>query len=273
MYAGDLKKVSDKVRLDILQMLQAAGTGHPGGALSMVEILTVLYFDQMRIRPEEPKWEGRDRFILSKGHGAPALYAVLAERGYFPVEELKTLRKFGSRLQGHPDMKSTPGLDMSSGSLGQGVSIANGMALAAKLKGEKHRIYVLIGDGEVQEGQIWEAAMSAAHYQLDNVTLIVDYNGLQINGANEAVMNIAPLSDKFSAFGWHVLQVDGHDFEAIAKACLEAASCKGRPTVIIAKTVKGKGISYMENDPAWHGNVPNEDQFKQAFLELGGTAK
>lgn len=268
MHTVDLAKKAGQIRLDIIRMLKEAGSGHPGGSLSMVDLLTVLYFKQMNIKPEQPDWAERDRFILSKGHGAPGLYAVLARRGYFPIEELATLRKFHSRLQGHPDMKSTPGLDMSSGSLGQGLSIANGMALAGKLRRKAYHVYVLVGDGEIQEGQIWEAAMSAPHYQLDNVTLIVDDNGLQINGRCETVMGIAPLDQKFKAFGWNVLEIDGHDIAAIAAAYESAASHSGQPTVIIAKTIKGKGVSYMENDPAWHGNMPNAAQFEQAMKEL-----
>lgn len=272
MNIGELNEIARQVRIDIVHMLEAAKTGHPGGALSMVELLTVLYFAKMNIKVDQPKWPERDRFILSKGHGATGLYAVMAERGYFPREELLTLRQFQSRLQGHPDMKATPGLDMSSGSLGQGLSIANGMALAGKLNNKKYQVYALVGDGELQEGQIWEAAMSAAHYKLDNVTLFVDYNGLQINGNNQEVMGIAPIDGKFKMFGWNVLEVDGHDVEAIGKAIDGAIIYQGKPTVIIAKTVKGKGISYMENDVNWHGSAPNEEQCKQALVELGGNA-
>lgn len=272
MNTAQLKEKAGQARIDVIRMLESTSSGHPGGALSMIDLLTVLYFKQMNIREDDPKWADRDRFVLSKGHGAPGLYAVLAERGYFPVEKLWTLRQFGSILQGHPDMKSTPGLDMSSGSLGQGLSIANGMALAGKLKGQDYRVYVVAGDGELQEGQIWEAAMSAAHYRLDHVTLIVDDNGLQINGDTEAVMGIAPLDAKFAAFGWNVLTIDGHDVEAIGAAYEAAAAFKDKPTVIIAKTVKGKGVSFMENDPAWHGSVPNAAQTKQALAELGGNA-
>lgn len=271
MNKAELNKIARQVRIDIVHMLAAAKTGHPGGALSMIEILTVLYFAKMNIKVDQPKWSERDRFILSKGHGATGLYAVLAERGFFPRKELLTLRQFQSRLQGHPDMKATPGLDMSSGSLGQGLSIANGMALAGKLNNKKYQVYALVGDGELQEGQIWEAAMSAAHYKLDNITLFVDYNGLQINGSNQTVMGVAPIDGKFKMFGWHVLEVDGHDVKSIGMAIDEAIAYKGKPTVIIAKTVKGKGISYMENDVNWHGNVPNEEECKQALVELGGN--
>lgn len=268
MNTSELKETARQIRVDVLKMLEAAKTGHPGGSLSMVDLLTVLYFKQMNIDPKNPKSETRDRFILSKGHGAPGLYATLANRGYFPKEELATLRRFKSILQGHPDMKSTPGLDMSSGSLGQGLSVANGMAIAARMQKKEYRVYALVGDGELQEGQIWEAAMSAAHYHLDHVTLIVDYNGLQINGDNEDVMGIKPVDEKFKAFGWNVISCDGHDIGQIVGAFEAAVACKGKPSVIIAKTVKGKGVSYMENNPAWHGDVPNAEQFKQAFAEL-----
>lgn len=264
----ELKKKSKSVRINIIESVAAAKSGHPGGSLSVADILTVLYFDKMNINPENPKMEDRDRLVLSKGHVAPALYAVLAEKGYFPKEDLTTLRKFGSMLQGHPDMKSIPGIDMSTGSLGQGLSVANGMALAAKLDNKDHKIYVILGDGEVQEGQIWEAAMSATHYKLDNVIAVLDFNGLQIDGSNEEVMNINPIDEKFLAFGWNVIKIDGHDLEAISNAVDEAKAAKGKPTVIIAKTVKGKGVSFMENQAGWHGTAPNEDQRKAAIEEL-----
>jgi transketolase len=263
-----LKKIAKNVRVNIIEEVAAAKTGHPGGSLSVADILTVLYFEKMNINPEDPKMEDRDRLILSKGHVAPALYSVLAERGYFPKEELVKLRKFGCMLQGHPDMKLTLGVDMSSGSLGQGLSVANGMAIAAKYDKKDYKIYVILGDGEVQEGQIWEAAMSSSHYKLDNVIAILDYNGLQIDGAVEQVMNINPIDEKFSAFGWHVIKIDGHDLEAIGAAVDESKTVKGKPTVIIAKTVKGKGVSFMENRAEWHGSAPNEDQRKAAIEEL-----
>ena len=266
----ELKEISKAVRVNIIEAVAAAKSGHPGGSLSVADILTVLYFDKMNINPEEPKMESRDRLILSKGHVAPALYSVLAERGYFQKENLKTLRKFGAMLQGHPDMKSTPGVDMSTGSLGQGLSAANGMALAAKLDNKNHKVYVILGDGEVQEGQIWEAAMSSAHYKLDNVIAFLDYNGLQIDGSNEEVMNISPIDEKFAAFGWHVIKIDGHDLEAIGRAVDEANTISGKPTIIIAKTIKGKGVSFMQNDAGWHGTAPNEEQRKAAIEELKG---
>jgi transketolase len=269
MSKENLYSKSKEIRKNIIEMICAAKSGHPGGSLSVADILTVLYFDKMNIDPENPKWEDRDRLVLSKGHVAPALYAVLAERGYFPKEKLITLRKFGSMLQGHPDMKSTPGVDMSTGSLGQGLSAANGMALAAKLDKKDYQVYVILGDGEVQEGQIWEAAMSAAHYKLDNVTAILDYNGLQIDGPNEEVMNINPIDEKFAAFGWNVIKVeDGHDLEAVGKAVDEAKAVKGKPSIIIAKTVKGKCVSYMENQCAWHGTAPNEEQKRIALEDI-----
>ncbi|HEY8804535.1 MAG TPA: transketolase, partial [Clostridium sp.] len=215
-----------------------------------------------------PKWENRDRLVLSKGHAAPALYAVLAEKGYFPKENLKTLRKLGSMLQGHPDMKVTPGVDMSTGSLGQGLSAANGMALAAKLDKKDHKIFVILGDGEVQEGQVWEAAMSSAHYKLDNIIVFLDHNGLQIDGSNDEVMSVSPLDEKFSAFGWKVLKVDGHDMDAIKKVIGEAKLTKGRPTIIIAETIKGKGVSFMENQAGWHGKAPNEEQREIALEDI-----
>ena len=265
-----LQGIANNVRINVIEAVAAAKSGHPGGSLSVADILTVLYFDKMNINPQNPKWEDRDRLVLSKGHVAPALYAVLAERGYFPKEELVKLRKFGSMLQGHPDMKSTPGIDMSTGSLGQGLSAANGMALTAKLDNKDYKIYVILGDGEVQEGQIWEAAMSSAHYKLDNVIAILDFNGLQIDGSNEEVMNINPIDEKFAAFGWNVIKIDGHDLEAISNAVDKAKKILGKPSVIIAKTFKGKGVSFMENNADWHGTAPNEDQRKAAIAELEG---
>ncbi|AIS53033.1 transketolase subunit A [Thermoanaerobacter kivui] len=266
-----LKQKAKEIRIDIINMLAEAGSGHPGGSLSCADILTVLYFDKMNVKPDNPKWEDRDRLVLSKGHAAPALYAVLAEKGFFPKEELKTLRKLGSILQGHPDMKSTPGLDMTTGSLGQGLSAANGMALAGKLDKKGYRVYVILGDGELQEGQIWEAAMTAAHYKLDNLTAILDFNGLQIDGPNREVKNIEPVNEKFKAFGWHVIEIDGHDFDQIDKAIEEAKATKGKPILIIAHTIKGKGVSFMENQLGWHGSAPNEEQRQKAIQELEGS--
>ena len=234
----------------------------------MTDILTVLYFDKMNVRPAEPKWADRDRLVLSKGHGAPGLYGTLAEKGFFPKAELLKLRKCGEMLQGHPDMKGTPGVDMSTGSLGQGLSVANGMALAGKLDKKDYHVYAICGDGEIQEGQVWEAAMSAAHYHLDNLTLFVDNNGLQIDGANSEVMGVDPIGDKFKAFGWHVIEIDGHDLKQISAAVDMAKALKGKPTAIVAKTVKGKGVSFMENQVSWHGSAPNQAQKEQAIAEL-----
>lgn len=270
MNIEELKNIANDIRIDIVDMVATAKSGHPGGSLSATDILTVLYFDEMNIRNNEPKWEDRDRLVLSKGHAAPALYAVLSKRGYFPREELKTLRKFKSNLQGHPDMKKALGVDMSTGSLGQGLSAANGMALAGKLDKKDYRVYTILGDGELQEGQVWEAAMSSAHYKLDNLVAFVDFNGLQIDGANEEVMNVNPVDKKFEAFGWNVLVIDGHNFEEIKNALDKAKNIKGRPTAIIAKTAKGKGVSFMENQSSWHGTAPNEEQRKQALSELKG---
>ena len=263
-----LKTKAVSIRRSIINMLAEAKSGHPGGSLSGVEILTYLYFKEMNIDPKEPNKPDRDRLVLSKGHGAPLLYGTLAEKGYFPKEELMKLRKINSMLQGHPDMKDTPGVDMSTGSLGQGLSAANGMALAGKLDKKDYRVYVLIGDGELQEGQIWEGAMTAAHYGLDNITAFIDNNGLQIDGFNKDVMNVEPIKDKWEAFGWHTINIDGHDLEQIEKAVEEAKNVKDKPTVIIAKTVKGKGVSFMENIADWHGVAPNKEQSEQALKEL-----
>lgn len=273
MNTEKLKDIAKAIRVDIIEMLTAAKSGHPGGSLSIADILTVLYFEEMNIKVEDPRWEDRDRFVLSKGHAAPGLYATLAERGYFPKEELKSLRKFESILQGHPDMKKTPGVDMSTGSLGQGLSAANGIALAGKLNKKDYRVYTIIGDGELQEGQIWEAAMSTSHYKLDNVVAFIDHNGLQIDGSNEEVMNVNPVDAKFEAFGWNVLVIDGHNLEEIKEALVKAKEVKGKPTAIIAKTVKGKGVSFMENKASWHGTAPNEEQKVQALSELQGGEK
>lgn len=267
---NDIKEVAQILRRDIIQMLNKSKSGHPGGSLSACEILSALYFKEMKIDPQNPKWEDRDRFILSKGHGAPVLYAALAQRGYFPKEELMKLRQVDSMLQGHPDMKGTPGVDMSTGSLGQGLSAANGMALSAKLDGKNYRVYALLGDGELQEGMVWEAAMFSAHHKLDNVTIFIDHNGLQIDGHNDEIMNVSPIDKKFEAFGWHVIVIDGHNLEEIFKAIDESKNTKNKPTVIIANTVKGKGVSFMENQVGWHGNAPNDEQTEKALGELGG---
>ena len=264
----ELKRVANTLRQDIISMLVTSKSGHPGGSLSAAEIVTTLFFHEMRIKPQEPRWADRDRFVLSKGHAAPVLYAALAEQGFFPKEELQGLRQTGHMLQGHPDMKKTPGVDMSTGSLGQGLSAANGMALAGKLDGKDYRVYALLGDGEMAEGQIWEAAMAAAHYKLDNVTAILDFNGLQIDGPTDSVMCSTPLAEKWRAFCWHVIEVDGHDIDALLAAFAEARQVKGRPSIIIAKTVKGKGVSFMENQAGWHGNAPSVEQGEQALKEL-----
>lgn len=268
MEIKELAQKAKHIRQNIVRMLTEAGSGHPGGSLSSADILTVLYFDEMRIDPKAPKMPSRDRFVLSKGHAAPVLYATLAERGFFPEDELWKLRKTGQMLQGHPDMKHTPGVDMSTGSLGQGLSAANGMALAAKLDKADHRVYALAGDGELQEGQIWEAAMSAAHYKLDNLILFVDHNGLQIDGSNDEVMTVNSIPDKFRAFGWNVQQINGHDIGAIKEALAAAKTVKGKPSVIVCETVKGKGVSFMENQVGWHGKAPSKEQCEQAIKEL-----
>ena len=260
----ELSITACKVRMGIIEGTHNAKSGHPGGSLSAADILTYLYFAEMNV-PAKPD---RDRFVLSKGHIAPALYATLAHKGFFPVEELKTLRKIGSRLQGHPDMKKIPGVDMSSGSLGQGISAACGMAKAAKLTGADYRVYAVLGDGEIQEGQVWEAAMFASHYNLDNLCILVDNNGLQIDGSIEDVMSPYPIDEKFKAFGFHVINIDGHDFDQIESAYNEARTVKGKPTAIIAKTVKGKGVSFMENKASWHGTAPNDEQYEVAMNEL-----
>lgn len=263
-----LKEQAKEIRKDIVTMIGQAKSGHPGGSLSATEIVTYLYFEELRIDPTNPKWDDRDRFILSKGHAAPVLYAALARRGFFPTEELSTLRKIGSHLQGHPDMKKVPGVDMSTGSLGTGFSAATGIAMACKLDKKENYVYTLLGDGEIQEGQVWEAAMSAAHYKLDNLIAFLDNNGLQIDGNIDDVLSPNPIDAKFAAFGWHVLVIDGHDFKQIADAVAAAKAEKGRPTMIVAKTVKGKGVSYMENQAGWHGSAPNEGQVAQAMAEL-----
>ena len=266
-----LNEIANVIRKDIVSMICKSKSGHPGGSLSAVEILTALYFDQMNIDPTNPKMEDRDRFVLSKGHAAPALYATLSERGYFDKEELNHLRQIESMLQGHPDMKKIPGVEMSTGSLGQGFSVACGMAMAAKLDNAPWNVYALLGDGEVQEGIIWEAAMSAAHYKLDNMIAFLDYNGLQIDGDVESVMSINPIEDKFKTFGWNVITIDGHDFDQIFAALDMAKDTVDKPTMIIAKTIKGKGVSFMENQASWHGSAPSEEQLQQALSELGGA--
>lgn len=266
----ELKQVAQKVRKDIIMMLTESGSGHPGGSLSAVEILTTLYFNEMNIDPEKARDLDRDRFVLSKGHAAPALYSVLARKGYFDVEELKKLRKLGSILQGHPNMNEVPGVDMSTGSLGQGISAAVGMAIAGKLDKKSYRVYSLLGDGELEEGQVWEASMSAAHYKLDNLTAFVDHNGLQIDGPCKEVMSAEPITDKFAAFGWNVIEVNGHEFEELIDAIEKAKSVKGKPTVIVCETIKGKGVSFMENQVGWHGNAPSIEQCEQALKEIGG---
>ena len=263
-----LEKKANNIRIGIIEGVYSAGCGHPGGSLSIADIMAYLYFDKMKVDEKNPKWEGRDRFVLSKGHTAPALYATLAERGFFPKEELKTLRKTESRLQGHPDMKNIPGVDMTTGSLGLGFSAACGMALSGKISDKDYRVYTIVGDGESEEGQVWEAAMFAAHYKLDNLCLFLDSNGLQIDGPVTEVMNPTPHDEKFRAFGWNVIVIDGHDFDEIENALEAAEKCKGKPTAIIAKTTKGKGVSYMENAVEWHGAAPKEEQYKIAIKEL-----
>ena len=267
----ELKRLATEVRLGILEGVHAAASGHPGGSLSIADILTYLYFEEMNVDPKNPKWDDRDRFVLSKGHCAPALYTVLALKGFFPREEIANLRQIDSFLQGHPDMKGTPGVDMSTGSLGMGISTACGMALAAKLNGKNYRTYTIVGDGESQEGQVWEAAMFAAHYKLDNFCLIVDWNNLQIDGKITEVMNPTPHDKKLEAFGFHVISIDAHDFNQIEAALNEAKTIVGKPTAIIAKSVKGKGVSFMEDQASWHGSAPNDEQYAQAVAELKAT--
>lgn len=263
-----LTKIATNVRKNVIEAVYNASSGHPGGSLSIADILTVLYFEEMRVDPGKPQDPDRDRFVLSKGHCAPGLYGVLAERGFFPKEDVKTFRKIDSYLQGHPDKKGVPGVDMSSGSLGQGICAANGMALAAKIDKKDYRVYTILGDGELEEGQVWEAAMFAPHYKLDNMTAIVDFNGLQIDGDIAKVMSPLPIDEKFRAFGWHVICVDAHDFDQLKAAFAEAKTVSGKPTAIIAKSIKGKGVSFMENQASWHGTAPNEEQYTQAMAEL-----
>ena len=263
-----LKKIANEIRKDIVREVHSAKSGHPGGSLSAADIFTYLYFEELNIDPADPKKADRDRFVLSKGHVAPGLYATLAHRGYFPVEDLITLRHVGSYLQGHPDMKHIPGVDMSSGSLGQGISSAVGMALSAKLTGEDYRVYTLLGDGEIQEGQVWEAAMFAGHRKLDNLVVIVDNNGLQIDGNIADVCSPYPIAEKFKAFNFETIEINAHDFDEIAAAFKKAKEIKGKPTAIIAKSIKGKGVSFMENQAGWHGKAPNDEQFAVAMADL-----
>ncbi|MBO5213130.1 MAG: transketolase [Clostridia bacterium] len=264
----ELKKLAAEVRLGAVEAVYNGKSGHPGGALSAADVITYLYFSELNINPDDPKNPDRDRFILSKGHSCPALYTAMALRGYFDISGIKSFRHLGALMQGHPDMKTIPGIDMSAGSLGQGFSCACGMALAGKINSKDYRTYVMIGDGESQEGQIWEATMFASHYKLDNLCLIIDNNGLQIDGRVEDVMNPMPYESKFEAFGWNVITIDGHDMTEIASAFENARSTKGKPSVIIAKTVKGKGVSFMENDAGWHGKAPNDAEYAQAVKEL-----
>ncbi len=268
MIKQELQKIANEVRKGIVTSVHSAKSGHPGGSLSAADIITYLYYEEMNVDPKNPKMEDRDRFVLSKGHVAPALYATLAQKGFFPVEDLVTLRHVGSYLQGHPDMKRVPGVDMSSGSLGQGVSAAVGMALAAKMDNKDYRVYTMTGDGEIQEGQIWEAAMFAGYRKLDNLVVIVDLNRLQIDGDISEVCCPYPIDKKFEAFNFHVITIDGHDFDQIEKAFKEAREVKGKPTAIIANTIKGKGVSFMENVVSWHGVAPNDEQYAQAMEDL-----
>ncbi len=264
----EMEAMAKRLRRHIITMTGKAGSGHPGGCLSAAEIVTTLYFRVLRHKPQDPQWPDRDRFVLSKGHAAPLLYAVLAECGYFPVEELATLRQLGSRLQGHTDRTETPGVEMSAGALGQGLSFGIGIALAGRLNSQNYRVYVLLGDGECDEGQVWEAAMAAAHFKVDNLTAIVDNNGQQIDGWNRDIMNLEPFNKKWQAFAWHVIEVDGHDFTQLINAFEQAKLVKGQPTVIIAHTIKGKGVSFMENNPDFHGKAPNAEQVEIALKEL-----
>ena len=264
----ELKKIANDIRLGVIEGVYNAGCGHPGGSLSISDIMAYLYFEEMNVDPAAPAMPTRDRFVLSKGHTAPALYSTLAHRGFFDVSELKTLRRIDSRLQGHPDMKGIPGVDMTTGSLGLGISAACGMALAAKIDGKDYRVYTVVGDGESEEGQVWEAAMFASHYKLDNLVAVIDLNGLQIDGAITDVMNPTPHDEKLRAFGWHVISINAHDFNEIEAAFAEAKTVKGKPTAIIAHSVKGKGVSYMENACEWHGQAPKEDLYRAAVADL-----
>jgi len=265
----ELEEIARRVRVHIVKSTHEAGSGHPGGSLSATDILTALYFEVMDHRSDEPEWPKRDRLVLSKGHAAPALYGVLAESGYFPVEELMTLRKLGSRLQGHPHVKATPGVDASTGSLGQGLSIASGMALAAKLDRESYRVFAICGDGEIQSGQIWEAAMFASHNKLDNLIVFLDRNKLQIDGSTEEVMSIEPIISKWNSFGWHVLEINGHDMDQIVDAVNRAEELHGEPTIVVSHTIKGKGVPFMEGSLAFHGKAANDEQLEKALEALG----
>ena len=268
MEIKDMQLVAKEIRKDIIEMIYRAKSGHPGGSLSITDIITVLYWKEMNVDPANPKMPNRDRFILSKGHAAPALYGALMEKGYVDKKYVTELRKYGSPLQGHPDMKKLNGVEMSTGSLGQGLSAGNGMALASRIDNNPFRVYVALGDGELQEGQIWEAAMTTAHYKLDNVVAIVDYNNLQIDGKVSDVMEVYPIADKFRAFNWHVIEIDGHNYEQIIAAFDAARTVKGKPTVIVAKTAKGKGVSFMENNGDYHGKAPSDDEYARAMEEL-----
>ena len=266
----ELEQIANELRIAVVKSVYNAGSGHLGGSLSAADIITALYFDKMRVNPEEPDWDDRDRFVLSKGHAGPILYAALAKRGFFPVEELSTLRKCGSRLSGHPACFKTPGVDMTSGSLGHGLSVGLGMRLAGRVRGKDYRVFVLLGDGELQEGQVWEAAMAAAHFKVDNLVAIVDYNRVQLDGTVDEIMEVAPLADKWRSFGWQVLTMDGHDMgDIVATVDKAIAQSQEGPVVIIADTVKGKGVSFMEGKSAWHGRYPTEEEYKQALAELG----
>ena len=269
----ELQTVATRIRKNAIRAVAAAGSGHPGGSLSAADILAVLYFNEMNINPNDPTWEDRDRFVLSKGHATPGLYGTLSARGYFSEDLLDGFRQADSKLQGHPALGKIPGVDMSTGSLGQGLSAANGMALAGKLDQKNYRVYAILGDGELQEGQVWEAAMTTAHYKLDNLCIFIDYNGLQIDGDVHTVMNPSPIDKKFEAFGWNVISIDGHNYEEILGALQQAKEMKEKPTAIIAKTIKGQGVSFMENDYTWHGTAPNAEQAAQAFKELDEKLK
>ena len=264
----ELSIIANKIRKNALTAVYSAASGHPGGSLSIADLLALLYFEVMNVDPKNPKMENRDRLVLSKGHTAPALYSALAEKGFIPVEDISTFRHIDSYLQGHPDMNKVPGVDMSTGSLGQGVSVAGGMALAAKLDNKDYRVYSILGDGELEEGQVWEQAMFAAHYKLDNFTIFVDFNGLQIDGDITKVMNPTPIDKKFEAFGWHVIVADAHDFNSLMSAIDEAKATKGQPTAVIMKSIKGKNVSFMENNAAWHGAAPKKDEYEKAIAEL-----
>ena len=267
----DIKSLEERakvIRRHVIRMLAKAGSGHPGSSLSTVDLLVALFYNKLKHNPQQPAWPDRDRFVMSKGHGCPALYAVLAEMGYFGIDKLDTLRQFGSILQGHPCMKTTPGIEISGGSLGQGLSVGLGIALAAKLDKKDYRTYVMLGDGEIEEGQVWEAAMAASHYKADNLCAIIDQNGLQIDGFIHEIMSSYPIPDKWRGFGWHVIEINGHDYKAILSAYEEAEKIKGKPTVIVAKTIKGKGVSFMENQVDWHGKVPTKEEAERALAEL-----